>query len=311
MTQDINITLFNIGDYVRVGSVVDTTVYDLNRCYANYLAAQKRVSDATLEADRLVPSDLSGFLSGGASALKVAREALAWYLSEKEDGASHDAVSYDIGEVNILAPIIESTKVICMEVMYRTHVAMVGLTEEQRPKYPTYFTKLSQVAVGPDEFVIIPKAHAGPFVYGTELTVVIGKTGRSIPVERVDDHIWGYTILNDVTVRGQSTGSGGKVFDTSAPIGPWIVPKDQIADPHDLAFSFRLNGKEVQKGNTSDLLFPIQAMVSEVSKWFTLNPGDIIATGDVGATESARPGDVMEAEIEGIGVLRNPVKSED
>ena len=101
------------------------------------------------------------------------------------------------------------------------------------------------------------------------------------------------------------------MFDTSAPVGPWIVPKDQIADPQDLKLSFRLNGKQVQDGSTRDMRFSIPYMVAEVSKWHTLSPGDIIATADLGATEPVKPGDIMEAEVEGIGVLRNPVKLEE
>ena len=206
------------------------------------------------------------------------------------------------------APITPSTKVICMGRVFMSHVVIGGL--EPHPK-PTPFYKLTQVVVGPDEWVVLPKHHyPDPVVYGTELTVVIGKSGRSIPQDRVEEHIWGYTVLNDVTMRGVHN-TMAKAFDTSAPVGPWIVPRDQLLDPHAVRLSLRLNGKEVQSGNTKDLRFTIEHMVSESSKWLTLHPGDVISTGDVGATVPLSPGDVMEAEVEGVGVLRNPVRLEE
>ncbi len=177
-------------------------------------------------------------------------------------------------------------------------------------EFPIPFYKMSQVVVGPDEWVVIPKHHPEPVVGGTELTVVIGKAGRSIPVDDVEEHIWGYTVFNDVTLRGEPN-PVHKVFETSAPTGPWIVPKDQVADPQNLALILRINGVQVQIGNTRDMLASIPAMVAEVSKWVTLNPGDIVATGDLGSNDFLGPGDVMEAEVEGIGVLRNPVRMEE
>jgi len=181
---------------------------------------------------------------------------------------------------------------------------------EPHPK-PTPFYKLTQVVVGPEDWVVMPKNHyPEPVVYGTELTVVIGKRGRSFSEEQADDHIWGYTILNDMTMRG-AYNTVAKVFDTSAPVGPWIVPKDQVPDPHNVSLLFRINGRQVQEGTTRDLRFSIPSMVAECSKWLTLEPGDIMATGDVGATVPLEPGDIMEAEVEGIGILRNPAKLEE
>ena len=103
---------------------------------------------------------------------------------------------------------------------------------------------MSQVVVGPDEWVIIPKHHQEPVVGGSELTVVFGKTGRSLSEGHAEEYIWGYTILNDVTLRGRP-GPTHKVFESSAPVGPWIVPKDQVADPHGLSLTLRINGEQV------------------------------------------------------------------
>ena len=208
------------------------------------------------------------------------------------------------------APIIPSTKVICMGDTYVSHAALAG---SEQPERPGIFFKMSQVVVGPDEWVIYPKnCYPKPLVYDTELTVVIGKAGMSIPEEEVDDHIWGYTILNDLTLRGaKDLRPRYKCFESSAPVGPWIVPKDQVDDWLNLDLKFRINGKQVQEGNTSNLVFSIPSMVSEVSKYHALRLGDIICLGGPGATEQIDVGDVIEAEVEGIGVLRNPVKLED
>ena len=224
------------------------------------------------------------------------------------EGPSGETLAYPLESVSLRAPIVPSTKVICMGRTFESHVVIGGL--EPHPK-PTPFYKLTQVVVGPDEYVVLPKHHyPEPVVYGTELTVVIGKEGRSIAEDRAAEHIWGYTVLNDVTMRGAYQ-TVAKSFDTSAPVGPWIVPQDQIGDPHNLQLTFRLNGEQVQAGSTRDLRFTVPAMVAESSKWVTLRPGDIIATGDVGATVPLQPGDLMEADVEGIGVLRNPVRLEE
>ena len=191
-----------------------------------------------------------------------------------------------------------------------TFISHMVIAQREPHDFPVPFYKMSQVVVGPEEWVVIPKHHPEPVIGGTELTVVIGKRGRSIPETQTEAYIWGYTILNDVTLRGQLSPIH-KVFDTSAPTGPWIVPRDQVRDPQNLRLTFRINGRQVQDGNTSNMIASIPAMVAEVSKWVTLNPGDIIATGDVGATEFLKPGDIMEAEVEGIGVLRNPIKLEE
>jgi 2-keto-4-pentenoate hydratase/2-oxohepta-3-ene-1,7-dioic acid hydratase in catechol pathway len=291
----LKVCLYDAGTGVRLGSVVADRVYDLERCGATGHEAQSTA--------------LADFLAGGSAALAAARQALARVLQAgSTEGPSGETLAYPLESVSLRAPIAPSTKVICMGRTFESHVVIGGL--EPHPK-PTPFYKLTQVVVGPDEYVVLPKHHyPEPVVYGTELTVVIGKEGRSISEDRAAEHIWGYTVLNDVTMRGAYQ-TVAKSFDTSAPVGPWIVPQDQIGDPHNLQLLFRLNGEQVQAGSTRDLRFTVPAMVAESSKWVTLRPGDIIATGDVGATVPLRPGDLMEADVEGIGVLRNPVRLEE
>jgi len=307
--QELKVCVYNAGAGDRVGSVAGDRVYDLNLCCLQQMVSQKQSSDAYRLVNNMVPSQLGDFLGGGSRVLSSAREALAFVLKEGgKQAPSGESLFNSTKEVKLRAPILPSTKVVCLALSYKSHADGGGKTPYDSPHW---FIKMSQVVVGPDDWVVLPKHHPEPVVYGTELTVVIGKQGKCIPEDQAEGHVWGYTILNDVTLRGRIKESNRKIFDTCAPVGPWIVPKDQIADPLDLRLIFRINGKRVQDGATSSLLFTIPAIVAEVSKWFTLEPGDIIATGDVGATEPLKPGDVMEAEVEGIGVLQNPVRLEE
>ena len=309
--QELRVCVYDAGGGERLGGVIDNRVYDLNLCCVQQLAAEKSL-DSYRIADSLVPSTLGDFLTAEGGILERTRHALAWVLrDETETGPAGEPLYHSANDVKLKAPILPSTKVICLGGSYKSHLDIAGVDPHD---FPIPFYKMSQVVVGPDDWVVLPKHHyPEPVVYDTELTVVIGSRGRSIPEEKAEEHIWGYTILNDITLRGKeiSRGPVHKVFDTSGPVGPWIVPKDQIADPHNLDLSLRINGKQVQEGNTRNLLASIYAMIAEVSKWVTLDAGDIVATGGPGASQQLEPDDVMEAEIEGIGVLRNPVRLEE
>lgn len=306
--QQLKLCVFETTTGTRLGSVADGRVYDLNLCCARYQKDQQKVSGAYGLAATLVPGDLGGFIRGGAAAICNARESLQWVMKAGvEDGPLGEPLWHDTRSTKLRAPILSSTKVICMGGVYPSHLQIAGVKPHE---FPIPFYKLTQSVVGPDDWVIIPKHHQEPVVGGSELTVVFGRKGRSITVEQANDFIWGYTVLNDLTLRGRP-GPTHKVFETSSPVGPWIVPKDQIADPHNLRLLFRINGAQVQDGNTSSMLATIQAMIAEVSKWMTLEPGDILATGDLGGTQFLRPGDVVEAEVEGVGVLLNPIKLEE
>jgi 2-keto-4-pentenoate hydratase/2-oxohepta-3-ene-1,7-dioic acid hydratase in catechol pathway len=306
--QEIKLCLYDIGDGDRVGSVVGDRVYDLNLCCARQLADEKGSADPYRLANSMVPQDLGGILGGGDRVLADTRHALEWVLdNDSQEGPSGEPLSYALKDIKLKAPILPTTKVICMGGVFPTHLQIAGVDPHE---FPMEFYKMSQVVVGPDEWVIIPKSHQTPVVGGSELTAVFGKTGRSFSEDQADDHIWGYTVLNDVTLRGIPTPTH-KIFESSAPVGPWIVPKDQIADPQNLKLIMRINGEQVQEGSTSSMLASIHAMAAHCSKWMTLIPGDILATGDLGSTDPIKPGDIMEVEVEGVGVLRNPVKLED
>ncbi|HEV2618502.1 MAG TPA: fumarylacetoacetate hydrolase family protein, partial [Acidobacteriaceae bacterium] len=187
-------------------------------------------------------------------------------------------------------------------------------------RVPTVFAVLSSAVVGPAENVILPKASA-QVDYEAELAVVIGKSGCRIAASDAMDHVFGYTIMNDVSARDVQLATTqwtlGKSFPTFAPMGPWIVSKDEIGDPHALRISLTIAGEKLQDSNTSLLIFKIPALIEYISSIVPLQVGDVISTGTsagVGMGRSPqrwlKPGEEMVIEIEGIGELRNMTVAE-
>jgi 2-keto-4-pentenoate hydratase/2-oxohepta-3-ene-1,7-dioic acid hydratase in catechol pathway len=221
---------------------------------------------------------------------------------------------------------LRPSKIIALGLNYRDHVAEsrsvnVQGFDENVPSEPVLFAKTPNTLIGPEQPIVIPgflRAYGfeKPRVdYEAELAFIIGRRCRSVPPERAWEQIYGFTCFNDVSQRNlqHSDRSGwfrGKSLDTFGPIGPRIVPVEGIGDPQDLDIRCRLNGRLVQTGNTRDMIFPIPEILAFVSRNFTLEKGDIITTGTPSGVGSIRHGDVVEVEIEGIGVLRNPVVEE-
>jgi 2-keto-4-pentenoate hydratase/2-oxohepta-3-ene-1,7-dioic acid hydratase in catechol pathway len=211
----------------------------------------------------------------------------------------------------ILSPLPRPLRIIALGLNYAAHAKETG---KQPPKEPIFFVKASTAVIGPEEPVVIPKG-TGRVDHEVELAVIIGREGKNIPRKRAPEHIAGYTILNDVTARDMQSRDMAasrpwflsKSFDTFAPMGPCIVLPDEIGQPVHLDLTLRVNGEVRQKSNTRDLIFDIPELIHRLSRRLTLEPGDVIATGTPSGISPIRPGDVMEAEIEKIGVLRNPV----
>jgi acylpyruvate hydrolase len=303
----VKLCRFKAGDSIRVGGILEKEIYDLNYCRARMLADEKKTTNWYGIANNEVPPEMVAFIEGGQHTLDLARTSIE-YIKKKglAEGPNGEKLVYDIGQTS-LAPPLARPNIWCMGLVFKSHAEAGGL---QVPKEPPFFHKPLGCLVGPEEMVIIPKAYPHMTVYGTELALVFGKSGKNIPEERVYDYVYGYTIMNDVTARGIPVPQN-KIIDTFAPVGPWIVPKDQINSPGKLALKFRVNGEEKQHGNTAGMLFPIPMHVRIVSSYCRIYPGDILATGDIGALGPLKPGDVMEAEIEDIGILRNPTKLEE
>lgn len=223
---------------------------------------------------------------------------------------------HEFAAVTLLPPIPAPDKIICLGNNYRAHVLEAG---GKIPAHPQLFIRLANTLVGHEAPIIVPKI-SHELDYEVELAVVIGRGGRHIPVEHALAHAAGYTCFHDASVRDiqlQHSLDAGKNFLGTGPCGPWIVTSDEIPDPGRLALKTRINGTELQNGNSNDLIFDVPTLISYISSFTPLLPGDIISTGTpqgVGFTRKPpiflKPGDVVEIEVEGIGVLRNPVIAE-
>lgn len=221
---------------------------------------------------------------------------------------------------------INPSKIIALGLNYHSHIAeshsvkVRGFTEEI-PQEPILFPMTPNVLIGPDDPIVIPSFLLEYGFedlrtdYEAELAVIIGKKCRNIARKDALDHVLGYTCMNDVSQRNLQTGdrSGwfrGKSLDTFGPIGPQVVLQEDIGDPQALRLQCRLNGKTVQDAGTAQMIFPVDEIITFISKNFTLLPGDIIATGTPSGVGRIHHGDVVEVEIEKIGVLTNPVVEE-
>jgi 2-keto-4-pentenoate hydratase/2-oxohepta-3-ene-1,7-dioic acid hydratase in catechol pathway len=222
-----------------------------------------------------------------------------------------------LARTRLLAPIPRPPKIICVGLNYRDHAIE---SKMEIPKVPTIFAKFATSVIGPGDAIVLPKNSSKPD-YEAELAFVIGKGGRYIPKERWQEHIFGYTNLNDVSARDYQMATTqwmmGKTFDTFAPFGPAIVTADEIPDPHALDIQMIINGEVLQSSNTSQLIFRIPELIEYLSSVFTLEPGDIVSTGTpsgVGFSRTPprwlRSGDDVVVRIAGLGELRNPVRTE-
>ena len=206
-------------------------------------------------------------------------------------------------EVRLLAPVIPRSKVIGIGRNYADHAKEMG---GEVPPEPLMFMVPNTAVVGPGDPVVLP-AGSKEISYEGELAVVIGRIAKEVPRSRVTEVVFGYTCANDVTARDWQRGDGqwarAKGFDTSKPLGPWIVTDLDVAD---LRVQSRVDGETRQDGNTSDMVFDVADLVSHVSQAFTLLPGDVILTGTPAGVGAVEAGQRVEVEIEGIGTLSNP-----
>lgn len=224
----------------------------------------------------------------------------------------HDLVNTLITDVSkILPPIIRPSKIIALGRNYLEHARETGYNA---PKEPIFFSKAVSSIIGHEDKIIYPNwlTRVDPEV---ELGVVIGRRAKNVSEESAMDYVLGYTVINDVTARDMQTEDlrianpwfRSKSFDTFCPMGPYLVLKEYVQDPHSLDIELRVNGAIRQKDNTKNLIFKIPQIISFITRHMTLEPGDIIATGTPSGIAPIKPGDVVEAEVEGIGILRNTV----
>jgi 2-keto-4-pentenoate hydratase/2-oxohepta-3-ene-1,7-dioic acid hydratase in catechol pathway len=284
----MRLATFTHAGTTRIGLVVGDEVVDL------------------AAAEPELPRAMEAFLEAGAPALAAAERA-----------GDHAAGRIPLDDVRLEAPVLRPRKILGVGLNYADHVAESGLKE---PEFPTLFNKQVTSVTGPYDPIHLPRASRA-LDYEGELAIVVGRRCRHVTRERAPEVIAGYLVLDDVSVRDWQlrtpTWTIGKSFDTHCPMGPWIVTPDELGDPHSLGIRTWVNGELRQDSNTKELVFDCYALVEHLSTAFTLEPGDVVATGTPGGVGIAmKPprflaaGDVVRIEIDRIGQLENPVVAE-
>ncbi len=240
-----------------------------------------------------------------------AAESIIRYLG----GERHPGMQRKLTEVSLLAPIARPGKIICIGLNYLNHIRETG---ESPPAAPVVFSKFNNAVVGPRDPIRYSDRNTTQVDWEAELVVVIGRTCRAVPVSEALEHVFGYTVGNDVSARDAQFQNGqwtrGKTFDTFLPLGPWIVTAEELHHPQSLGIQAWVGEELMQDGNTKDMIFPVAELVSYLSQTITLEPGDIIMTGTPWGVGFVRKpprflgdGDVVRIVIESIGELSNPV----
>ena len=257
-----------------------------------------------------VVPDMLTLIDGGAAALEQVRAALP------------TAPQYALSDVTLLAPLPRPRKnIICLGLNYAAHAyesARARGRPEVLPEYPVFFTKSVSSVNHPNAIIPIHSGVTAQLDWEVELAVIIGQHGSEVDATQAMNYVFGYTVLNDISARDLQTRHQqfyrSKSLNGSAPMGPWIVTADEIPDPHALRLQLRLNGATMQDSTTADMIFTIPQIIATLSQGGVVEPGDIISTGTPsGVGMGMQPprwlqaGDVLEAEIGQIGVLRNTV----
>jgi 2-keto-4-pentenoate hydratase/2-oxohepta-3-ene-1,7-dioic acid hydratase in catechol pathway len=299
-------------DTERVGVVIDEHVYDLAACLR-----------ASEKGDPVIAASTSVFLASGPRAIDDAQEAIAWARARGDE----DWVQ-PLAEIKLLAPILRPGKLLCLAGNYADHILEGGGTFPGKEKMiPRFFLKPHTVIVGSGEAIRIPPSAAWAD-WELELAVVIGKAGRDIPAKEAPEYIGGYTIFNDISARELAFRQDmpvrpgdeffdwlvGKWLDTFGPMGPWLTTAEEVSHPDRLGMRLWFNGELQQDGNTGQMIFTPAEAIAFISQFVTLEPGDVISTGTpagIGLMKKIKlqPGDRIRGEINGLGVLENPVEA--
>ncbi len=258
-------------------------------------------------ADPSLPDSLPGILAAGSECL------------ERVAACAQEAPTLAEDQARFLPVIPSPQKILCVGLNYADHARESGT---EVPEEPVIFSKFASALTGHGQPIELPRASA-EVDYEAELVVVIGRRGKHVPEDQAMDYVAGYACGHDVSARDwQLRKPGGqwllgKTFDTFAPVGPYLVTRDEVPDPHQLDIQLRLNGETMQSSNTRELIFSIPRLIAYISQVMTLEVGDLIFTGTppgVGFSRKPpvflKPGDVAEVEIQHLGVLRNPVVAE-
>jgi 2-keto-4-pentenoate hydratase/2-oxohepta-3-ene-1,7-dioic acid hydratase in catechol pathway len=300
----MRLLMFRDADGPRLGALRGTDVIDL------------RTLSTAVGGDRL-PEDMLGLIDMGEEGLRRVRSLLATADSQTVSDQSTQYVR-PLFEIQLLPPLNPPrANVIAIGRNYLEHAQESARVHGEEEAALTVFTKAQTSVTGPNYDVPLHESITKEVDWEVELGVVIGRRGVNIRRDEALDYLFGYTVVNDLSARDVQYGWGGQFFKGKSlngfcPIGPWIVTSDEIADPQNLELCLRVNGETKQDANTSDMIHPVDDLVALLSVGMTLVPGNLIATGTPAGIGMARtppeylkPGDVVEAEVEGIGILRN------
>jgi 2-keto-4-pentenoate hydratase/2-oxohepta-3-ene-1,7-dioic acid hydratase in catechol pathway len=317
----------SLGRHNRLGAVLPAGIVDMNFACAWHLARKGEVRPAAL-ADVLVPPSLLEFIKGGDTSMGFARASLASLEEEcaregaPPRGPREETLVYPAKSVRLRPPLPEPPSVRDFYA-FEAHVkkGFEKMGEPMPPEWyeiPVYCTSGRQNIIGTEDDVPWP-SFTEKFDYELEIALVIGRTGRNIPAERAGEYIAGFTVMNDFCARDIQRSEmrvrlgPAKGKDWCTAMGPVLVTPDEIGDPYNLTMTARINGEEWSRGNTSSLHWKFEQMIEFLSQDQTIHPGDVLGSGTVGTgcglelDRWVRPGDVMELEIERIGILRNRV----
>jgi len=315
---------FRYDDLVLTGFYSDDVVIPLDQAAEMY---SRETGD-----ELLLPSteDLLDLLPPAGASFRLARELAAWV--QDLDETARDELAIPCDEVRLLVPLPSPPKMLFLAGNYAKHVAERGGTAAEREEtFPYVFMKPpSTTLTHPGDPIEIPRGSPDQIDWECELGVVIGRRCRNVEESEALDYVAGYTVVNDVSDRGFRPNPGrktrerdkffdwqhGKWHDTFCPMGPCILSADEVPDPQDLPIQLTVNGQVKQKATTAEMVFPVAAVVSFLSRFVTLEPGDVIATGTPSGVGSAtgtylKPGDLVRATIAPIGTLENPVEAEE
>lgn len=310
------VMFLKVGD-PRLGVLAGNRVIDLNLAYEAMLAAGGDVR-AQDRAAFILPPETIRFLEAGEEGREAAAKALSWIASQAGDLSVRGMpVLFAKDAVRLLPPVMRPAKIICVAHNYHDFLKELGMTPHPEPRL---FAKFANAVIGYDQPIPRP-AMTRALGYEAELAFVVGKRCKHVPEEKAYGCIAGYTAFNDVSAsditKKDVQNLRGKSFDGFAPMGPYLLTTDELPDPHNLAVKLRVNGRVLQESNTRQLVHNVPQLLSFCSEVFTLEPGDVVATGTPGGLAKDRtpptfmePGDIMETDIEGLGLMRNPIVAE-
>lgn len=320
------------GENVRNGLFIGDKVLDLNYAYVTYLLQETEETKPYEIANVRISNNLISFLEGGDYSLQAARETEEYFQKvikneELMEGPKKEQLIYSREKVKVVSPLTHPPYIVDF-MTFETHYkqSLAKLTDYSLwKKYPVGYKKNPNTIIGPTDPIIFPSSITKWLDFEVEFGWVIGKKGKDITEEEAGNYIAGFTVLNDISARDIEIPEvllrlgpfKSKDFDTAGPLGPCIVTPDEIGDPHNLKMELRVNGKVMQQGNTKDMRWSVYQLVAYTSKDQTILPGTLLCSGNPGRLHEKtiqrkarlRIGDVLEAEIEKIGTLRNKIKA--